>query len=236
VRHDRIGGEVLDRAPAAGGAVDGADLSHGFAAFLDRFDQEALDARPHDLGQRPGRTGDHRRAAGQRLGEDDAERLVPPDRHDHRLGASQQPALLQVVHRTDMFHATVADLRHDLLPPVVALRSGVGVVAGDDEALSGAARDLDRPVCALDMLDAAQEDERRVGRHSGAELQVLGVGEVVDREPLAAARPAGARDILAAAGEGQHAGRRELRRELDRARRGIALERHHHGYRTAQMR
>ena len=50
-----------------------------------------------DLGQRAARAGDHRRAAGQRLGEHDAERLVPLDRHHHGGGLAKHPLELGFV-------------------------------------------------------------------------------------------------------------------------------------------
>jgi hypothetical protein len=104
------------------------------------------------------------------LGEDDAERLVPLDGHDHGARFAQHLVLLRVVDRADIFDAVAADPWLDLVAPVVALMAGLGMVAGDDQAMPRAPCDLDRPMRALDALDAAQEAERRIRRNGRAEF------------------------------------------------------------------
>ena len=126
------------------------------------------------------------RSARHGLGHDDAERLLPQDRHQQGGGGAQQRALLGVVDRADVAHAIAVDVRGDVrLEPRPVLRRHV---AGEDEAAAGPTRDLDGEVRALDLLDAAEKDERRVGRDGGAE----GVGgerhAVGDEVPAAGER------------------------------------------------
>src|SRR6185436_8851671 len=56
-RDHNVGGELLLGPAPTGCAIDRAELAHGVAALLDRSDQEAVDARPHDLRQGPARAG-----------------------------------------------------------------------------------------------------------------------------------------------------------------------------------
>ena len=123
-----------------------------------------------------------------------------------------------------------------LFPPVVALGAGLGVVAGNDQPMAGAARDLDRPVRALDALDAAQEAERCIGRDRRAEFQRIDLEEVGNALPVAAGAPAAGGDVVAAAGEAQHLRRGELHGEAHGAQRRIALEGHDDRDRAAQQR
>ncbi len=98
-------------------------------------------------------------------------------------------------------------------------------------------RDLDRPMRALDLLDPAQEHQRRiVGHRRTSEGQAFGVREVGDAVPLAARRPAAARNVVAASREGEPPGRSEAHSEADGPVRRLALEGHDERHATAQMR
>ena len=106
-------------------------------------------------------------SARHRLGHDDAERLLPQDRHQQGRGGAQKRVLLGVVDRADVAYPIVVDVRGDvrLEPGAMLLRH----VAGEDEPAAGTARGLDGEMRALDLLDATEKDQRRIGRHGGAE-------------------------------------------------------------------
>src|SRR5262249_22035902 len=139
--------------PATRCTIDRAKLGHRLAALLDRLDQEAIHSRAYDLRQRSTRAGNDRRPARERFGEDDGEWFCPLDWRDHGARVAEARVFLGVVHRADILDAVVADLGLDLLLPVLALRTTIGVIAGNDQALAGTTSDLDRPVRALDALD-----------------------------------------------------------------------------------
>src|SRR5690349_14507222 len=113
--HNDFGRILLFRSTPAVRPVNRACLFDRVATLLNRPDQEAVDALSHDFGKRSARTGDHRRAARQRLCEDNTERFVPLDRYHHGARLPQEIALLAIIDRTNIVDAIPADPGRDLL-------------------------------------------------------------------------------------------------------------------------
>lgn len=97
-----------------------------------------------------------------------------PNGSSHEIGirnARAEPSraffFLGVVHGTDVAHPVLVDMRDVAFEPAsMRLRH----IAGDDEARTDAAGDLDRDMRSLDRLDAAEKDQWRVGRRARREV------------------------------------------------------------------
>ena len=98
---------------------------------------------------------DHRRAAGHRLDDAEAERLVEVDQVQERPRAAEQLAAPSRPDRADVAHALAVDMRLDELLEVVAVLDD----PGDHERQAGALGDLDRLRGALVRMDPPEEEQ-----------------------------------------------------------------------------
>ena len=89
-------------------------------------------------------------------------------------------------------------------------------IASDVETPPGPPRNLDRPVCALDLLYTAKKHQRCIGCHDRAELERIHLREVRHAYPLAAKTAPEVGDIVAATCEVEHVRGRELDRQRHR--------------------
>ena len=123
----------------------------------------------------------HGRAAGERLGNDQSERLVPLDRHQERGRVLEERHLGGVVDGADPFDP-VAKLRSNARLEELPAAGLVGDVAGDAKRPAEPSGDLDRDVHALVGGEPPEKREiTRVG--PGRERKPIGVDGVVDRPP-----------------------------------------------------
>ena len=129
-----------------------------------------------DLRHRAAAHRDDGCAAGQRLDHDEAERLLPLDRHDQRMRPGEQLALLVVVDLADVADVVV-QVGCDELVEVGDL-ARLAALGGDLERPAEALRDADRAVRALVGAHAAEEEERVAG--IPVDLVARDVDRVVD--------------------------------------------------------
>ena len=102
--------------------------------------------------------------------------------HQQRRGAPQQLVLGRIIHRPDVYVTRSAvDVGLDLRVEVRLM--AVRHVAGDHQPPARSPGDLDRDVRTLEVLDAPQEHEGRVGRHGGLEAIARGIHGVGNDAP-----------------------------------------------------
>ena len=200
-----------------------AELAHGLAAFLDRFDQEAVDARPHDLGQRA--ASDRRSPACRRPATRRRRCRTARSTGSARPSPWRLPSSLSFC--TSSTGPTYSMPSRPISGAIFSRQySPSGPVSAWLPAMTRrwpVRRAISIAQCAPLMLST------RLRNTSGASAGTAGLkcscsvsaklGMPSHSPPLG--RPH-ARDVFAAAGEGQHARRRELR---TRGRRCAASDR-----------
>ena len=181
VRHHPGRGEALLDVVAAAPARQGADPPDRLDRTGDVVDEEAGPAGPDDLGHRPERVRDHRRAGRQRLDDREPEGLGEADEVQQRERATQQRVPLGRPDRADVGDAGRVQMRADERVEVLPVLHD----PGDDQRHPGPPRDLDRQVGALVGMDAAEEQQISAGlvpEREGGEVDAVvdrrGVGQV----------------------------------------------------------
>ena len=115
------------------------------------FVTKPIDADRIDLREPATRAGDYRRAACHCLSEHDAERLFPFNRYDQCCRLCKQRAFLYVIHWPYILDSNT-QLGHNFPCPILEVRTGVGVVSGDDQPSSRAPGNGDSRMSTLDTL------------------------------------------------------------------------------------
>ncbi len=200
--HNRAGKFLLCLRPALG-AVNFSEPFHAGDALRHIVDEKTMSPMLDDLWQSPARTGDNRRPASQRLGENNPKRLVPLDRHNHRRSAAEERALLPVANRAGIFNPIPPKIRRNLALPIGRPFTLGHSITGDDEASTSSTRNGNCGVRPLDSLNTAEENQWRVRSYGWNERVLSCISEIRNDEPLAAPLPALAGDVLTACCKGK---------------------------------
>src|SRR5581483_12065546 len=96
--------------------------AHGGDGVVERLDEEAVLAVPHDLDHRSAPPGDHRRAAGHCLDDAEAERLVEVHEMQERERTAEQASAPPWTARADVANVLAVEPRlHEALEVVAIL-------------------------------------------------------------------------------------------------------------------
>jgi hypothetical protein len=159
---------LLDESPA-GAPIDIWKAGDGGGPLFDCFDEETGSAGSNNLRERAAGRRDDGRAAGERFGEDDAERFVPANRDEQAGGAAEKIVFGGVVDLADPLDAVATEMRSDLAIEEGALRTRFLAIAGEDQTALRGAGDGDREVGAFDVVEPAEKNEWSVRGHEGLE-------------------------------------------------------------------
>ena len=169
--------------------VEGRGRVHRSGGRLVRVDEESVLAIADELGHRTALGGDDRRAAGHRLHDAEAERLVEVDEvHECPRSAEERVAPIPI-HRPDVRHTFPVDERRDEPLEVPLVLDDPGEDQGQPDAFGDLDR-LDRPFVRMDP-----SEEQQIAAGSVAELELAHVDAVMNRRHVIESRvPVGIAD------------------------------------------
>ncbi len=109
---------------------------------------------------------EHRSSARHSFRHHNAKRLIPKNWHEEGGRFPKQPVLLGVVNRPDICDLASVDMWQNMLVDPAAFF--IGNIACDDKAPSGAPRNFDGKMRALDFLKPPQKHQGASGATDGA--------------------------------------------------------------------